>query len=133
MMKEIFVEIKDFGFLFHQDDSFAHNLISPAFLAFFKEDYPNEDEVEANQRALKKIYAESTEAFPILPENLKLFSFVGVYQQLGSKVIRCSDNQFRKCKSIRLNYKLEGNSQSKIFYVDSSLWRTKKVNALLGK
>ena len=45
MMKEIFVEIKDFGFLFHQDDSFANNLISPAFLAFFKEDYPNEDEV----------------------------------------------------------------------------------------
>ena len=133
MMKEIFVEIKGFGFLFHQEDSFAHNFISPAFLAFFKEDYPNEDEVEANQTALKKINAESSEAFPILPENLMHFSFVGVYQQLGCKVIRCSDNRFRKCKLIRLNYKLEGKSQSKIFYVDSSLWRTKKVNALLGK
>ena len=132
-MKEIFVEIKGLGFVFHCDNSIGHNLISPAFLAFFKEDYSSIGELKANQEAIKKFYAESSEAFPVLPENLHHYSFVGIFRQLDSNIIRCSDNRFRKCKSIKLNFIKDGMKQSKVFYVDNSLWKTKKVNVLLWK
>lgn len=91
--KELYIHIKDIGFAFLLDNKMKHNLINPDFLNFFKEEYPaTEEEYQANQMAVEKLMRESEDAFPILPEPLKLYHFKGVYREVGYKVVKCSDN-----------------------------------------
>ena len=75
-MTELFITVKGIGFTIFQDRTRKHNLISPAFLSFFKEDYPpSEDEYLTNQRAVETIVRNSKEAFPVLPPHLKMYCF----------------------------------------------------------
>lgn len=130
--KEIFVQVKGFGFTFHSDCNYIHNLMSPLFLSFFKEDYSETDSLRDNQRAIEQIYSQSKDAFPILPDHLHHFSYVGVYKHIGKKLIRCSDNKIRICKAIKFSFQINDKLYSNVFYLDNSLWHTKHVHALLG-
>lgn len=130
--KEIFVQVKGFGFTFHTDSTYRHNLMSPPFLSFFKEDYSQTDSLRDNQSAVEQFYSQSKEAFPTLPDNLHHFSFVDVYKPVGKKLIKCSDNKIRICKAIKFSFQINEKLYSNVFYLDKSLWHTKHVYALLG-
>lgn len=96
--------------------------MNPDFLDFFKEEYPaTEEEYQANQMAVEKLMRESEVAFSILPEPLKIYLFKGVYEEVGYKVVKCSDNKLRRCKAIKFNFKHEGHPYSEIFYIDKSV------------
>lgn len=130
LSNHIFIQIRGLGFTFLLDNKMKHNLINPDFLHFFKEEYPaTKEEYQANQMAVKKLMRESEDAFPILPEHLKIYHFKGVYREVGHKVIKCSDNKLRKCKAIKFNFEHEGNPYSNIFYIDKSI---EKGCAILG-
>lgn len=119
---EIFIQVKGIGFTFLIDKKIKYSMISPTFLNFFKEKYPpTEEEYQANQMAVEKIMRESKDAFPILPENLKQYFFKDVYKITGCKVVRCSNNKLRKCKSIIFNFEYNGKAYSELFYIDQSL------------
>ena len=129
--EKVLVTIKGLGFIFHYDGKSPHNLMSPAFLSFFKEDYSSIASLEDNQREIEEIHSHSKDAFPMLPDHLHHFSFVGVYKECGSKVIRCSDNKFRKCKAIRFSFQIGNKPFTKVFYLDGSLWYNKHANAII--
>lgn len=132
-VEEVFVTIKGLGFIFLYDGKFPHNLMSPAFLSLFKEDYSSVISLEDNQREVEKIFSQSEDAFPILPDHLHYFPFVGVYKECDSKIIRCSDNKFRKCKAIRFSFQIENKPFTKVFYLDGSLFHNKHTNAIIGR
>ena len=131
-MKKIFVQVKGFSFTFNLDSNYRHNLMSPPFLSFFKEDYSETNSLRDNQRAVEQLYSQSKDAFPTLPDNLHHFSFVDVYKPVGQKLIRCSDNKLRICKAIKFSFQINERQYSNVFYLDNSLWHTKHVHALLG-
>ena len=131
-IEEIFVTIRGIGFTFLYDKESCHNLISPAFLSFFKENYSSVESLEDNQRAVKEIIANSKEAFPILPDHLHYFPFAGVYKEVGSKIIKCSDNRFRQCKAVSFAFQFDGKDNTKVFYIDKSLCK-KRINAVVRK
>ena len=130
--QELFVTIKNIGFDFYYNKKSCHNLISPTFLSFFKENYSSSEFLEENQRAVKEIMANSKEPFPVLPPHLHYFCFVGVYKEVGSKVIKCSDNIFRRCKIVRFTFQFDGKDNTKVFYIDKSLCK-KRINAVVRK
>ena len=37
------------------------------------------------------------------------------------EVIWCSDNKFRECKAVKLNFEYEGHPYSELFFVDKSV------------
>ena len=131
-IKEIFVTIKGIGFTFLYDRESPHNLMSPIFFSFFKEDYASVESFEDNQRAVKEILTNSEEPFPVLPPHLHYFCFYSVFKKVGSKVIKCSDNIFRKCKAVKFTFQLEGKDNAKVFYIDKSLCK-KRINAVVRK
>ena len=119
---KIFIQVKSIGFTFLLDKKMKHNLINPDFLNFFKEEYPaTEEEYQANQMAVEKLMRESEDAFPILPEHLKIYHFKGVYREVGHKVVKCSDNKLRRCKAIKFNFEYERHPYSELFFVDKSV------------
>ena len=132
-MKEIFVHVKGLGFVSHYDEKSRHNLMSPAFLSFFKEDYSSIASLEDNQREIEEIHSHSKDAFPLLPDHLHYFPFTGVYKECGSRVIRCRDNKFRKCKAIRFSFQIDNKPFTKVFYLDGSLWYNKHANVIIRK
>ncbi len=76
MIEELFITVKGIGFTIFQDRTRKQNLISSAFLSFFKEDYPpSEDESLDNQKVVETIGRNSKEAFPVLPPHLKMYCF----------------------------------------------------------
>ena len=124
-MKQLCVQVKELSFTLLLDKKFKYSLISPIFLGLFKEKYPiTDEEYLNNQMAVKKLMRESEDAFPILPEPLKLYHFKGVYREVGYKVVKCSDNKLRRCKAIKFNFEHEGHPYSEIFYIDKSLLGT---------
>ena len=131
-IKEIFVTIKGIGFTFLYDKKSPHNLMSPMFLSFFKENYSSVESLKENQRVVKEIMANSKEPFPVLPPHLHYFCFVGVYKEVGCEVIKCSDNKFRKCKAVRFTFQLDEKDNTKVFYIDQSLCK-KRINAVVKK
>ena len=129
-MTELFITVKGIGFTIFQDRTRKHNLISPAFLSFFKEDYPtSEDEYLTNQRAVETIVRNSEEAFPVLPPHLKIYCFKDVFKVVGHGIARCSDNKLRWCRTIQFNFEYSGQTYKQLFYIDKSLC----VTAVLGK
>lgn len=119
---EIFIQVKGLGFTFCFDNKMKHNLINSDFLNFFKEKYPaTEEEYQANQVAINKLMRESEDAFPILPDSLKIYHFKGVYRKVGHKVVKCSDNKLRRCKTIKFNFEYNGHLYSELFFVDKSV------------
>ena len=100
---KILIQVKGLGFTFLLDKRMKHNLISPTFLAFFKTD---------KQRDL--LWNNDIEAVSTKPE-------YNNSHYVGKKVVWCSDNQFRECKAVKLNFKYEGHPYSELFFIDKSV------------
>lgn len=129
-MTELFITVKGIGFTIFQDRTRKHNLISPAFLSFFREDYPpSEEEYLDNQRAVETIVRNSKEAFPVLPPHLKRYCFKDVFNVVGHGITRCSDNKLRWYRTIQFSFEYNCQTYKQLFYIDKSL----RVTAVLGK
>lgn len=128
-MNEIFIHIKGISFTFLLDKRMKHNLISPAFLAFFnleeRQMYPlpenNIGEVNTNP-----VYDNLQ---PFLPDYVDSISTNDVFHYVGKQVGRCKDNKLRVCKVFRLGFEHEGCTFSFPFILDKSL----DVPAMLGR
>ena len=128
-MNEIFIHIKGIGFTFLLDQRMKHNLISPAFLAFFnlrkRQMYslPKNNMREVNTKPAYNLLQ------PFLPEYVDSISTNDVFRYVGKKVGRCKDNKLRICKVFRLGFEYEGCTFSFPFLLDKNL----DESAILGK
>lgn len=128
-MNEIFIQVKGIGFTFLIDKRMKHNLISPAFLAFFnlgeKQVYslPEDNIREVKTKPAYDILQ------PFLPEYVDSISPNDVLHYVGKKVGRCKDNKLRVCKAFMLEFEYEGCTFSFPFLFDKSL----EFPAILGK
>ena len=126
---EIFIQIKGIGFTFLLDKRMKHNLISPAFLAFF-----NLGERQMYSLSNNKIGEVNTKPTydslqPFLPDYVDSISTKNVFHYVGKKVGRCKDNKLRVCKVFMLGFEYEGCSFSFPFLLDKSL----DEPAIIGK
>ena len=129
-MTELFITVNGIGFKIFQDMTRTHNLISPAFLSFFREEYPSsEDDYQANQRTVETIIRNSKDAFPILPPHLNFFFFKDVFKVIGHGVTRGSDKKLRWCRTIQFNFEYNSQTYKELFYIDKNLCAT----GVLGK
>ena len=128
-MNEIFIHIKGIGFTFLLDKKMKHNLISPAFLAFFNlrkrqmDSLPKNNMREVNTKPAYNLLQ------PFLPEYVDSISTNDVFHYVGKKVGRCKDNKLRICKVFRFGFECEGCTFSFPFLLDKSLDKS----AILGK
>lgn len=120
-MNEIFIQVKGIGFTFLIDKRMKHNLISPAFLAFFnlgeKQMY-SLSENNIREVNTKPVYDHLQ---PFLPEYVDSISSNDVFHYVGKKVGRCKDNKLRVCKVFMLGFEHEGCTFSFAFLLDKSL------------
>lgn len=84
-----------------------HNLISPAFLAFF--DFgkrPMYSLPESNIREVntKPVYDHLQ---PFLSEYVNSISTNDVFHYVGKKVGLCKDNKLKKCKAVKFKFEYE--------------------------
>ncbi len=119
----IFVQIKGLGFTCLLDKRMKHNLISPTFLAFFKTDKQrisllNNGIGEVN---VKPEYNNSLPFLPFLPAYVDSISLEDIFHYVGKKIVWCSDNKFRECKAVKLNFEYEGHPYSELFFIDKSI------------
>lgn len=123
-MNEIFIQVKGIGFTFFLDKRIKHNLISPAFLAFFnlggRQMYslPENNIGEVNTKLICDLYS---------PEYS--ISTNDVFYYVGRKVGRCKDNKLRMCKVFMLGFDYEGCTFSFPFLLDKNLDKA----AILGR
>ena len=120
-MNEIFIQVKGIGFTFLIDKRMKHNLISPAFLAFF-----NLGEKQMYSLSENNIREVNTKPAydnlkPFLPEYVDSISSNDVFHYVGKKVGRCKDNKLRVCKVFMLGFEHEGCTFSFPFLLDKSL------------
>ena len=125
---EIFIQTKGIGFTFLLDKKMKHNLISPAFLAFF-----NLGERQMYALPIDNIREVNTKPAydnlqPFLSEYVDSISTNDVFHYVGKKVGRCKDNKLRVCKVFMLEFEFEGCTFSFLFLLDKSL----KIPAILG-
>ncbi|WP_239467440.1 hypothetical protein [Bacteroides caecigallinarum] len=125
---EIFIQTKGIGFTFLLDKKMKHNLISPAFLAFF-----NLGERQMYALPIDNIREVNTKPAydnlqPFLPEYADSINFNNVFHYVGKKVGRCKDNKLRICKVFMLEFEYKGYTFSFLFLLDKSL----KIPAILG-
>ena len=105
---EIFIQTKGIGFTFLLDKKMKHNLISPAFLAFF-----NLGERQMYALPIDNIREVNTKPAydnlqPFLPEYADSINFNNVFHYVGKKVGRCKDNKLRICKVFMLEFEYKG-------------------------
>ena len=118
---EIFIQVKGIGFTFLLDKRMKHNLISPAFLAFFnlrKKQMYSLPENNIREVNTKPAYDNLQ---PFLPEYVDSISSNDVFHYVGKKVGRCKDNKLRVCKVFMLGFEHEGCTFSFPFLLDKSL------------
>lgn len=126
---EIFIHIKGIGFTFLLDQRMKHNLISPAFLAFFnlrKRQMYSLSENNIREVNTKPVYDNLQ---PFLPEYVDSISTNDVFHYIGKKVGRCKDNKLRVCKVFLLGFEYEGCTFSFPFLLDKNLDKP----AILGR
>ena len=116
---KILIQVKDVGFTFLLDKRMKHNLISPTFLAFFKID-KQRDSLLKNGIEAVSTKPEYNNSLPFLPAYVDSISLEDTFHYVGKKVIWCSDNKFRECKAVKLNFEYEGHPYSELFFVDKS-------------
>lgn len=125
---KILIQVKGLGFIFLLDKRMKHNLISPIFLAFFKTD-KQRDSLLNNGIGEVDIKSEYNNSLPFLPAYVDSISLEDTFHYVGKKVVWCSDNKFRECKVVKLNFEYEGNPYSELFFIDKSI---EESYAILG-
>lgn len=128
-MNEIFIHIKGIGFTFLLDKRMKHNLISPAFLAFFNLEERQMYSLPENNIGEVNTNPVYDNLQPFLPDYVDSISTNDVFHYVGKKVGRCKDNKLRVCKVFRLGFEHEGCTFSFPFILDKSL----DVPAMLGR
>ena len=128
-MNEIFIHIKGIGFTFLLDKRMKHNLISPAFLAFFNLEERQMYSLPENNIGEVNTNPVYDNLQPFLPDYVDSISTNDVFHYVGKKVGRCKDNKLRVCKVFRLRFEHEGCTFSFPFILDKSL----DVPAILGR
>lgn len=122
-VNELFIQVKGVGFAARIDKRVKHNLINPAFLAFFNFNlgerrmysFPMSNKGEVNT---KPVHDHSQ---PFLPDYVNAISANDMFHYVGKKVGRCKDDKLRKCKVFRLEFEYEGCTFSFPFLLDKSL------------
>lgn len=122
--EKIFVEIKGIGFTFLIDKRMKHNLISPAFLAFF-----NLGEKQMYSLLENNIGKVNTSFICDFYSPEYSISTNDVFYYVGRKVGRCKDNKLRACKVFMLGFEYEGCTFSFPFLLDKNLDKA----AILGR
>ena len=126
---EIFIQIKGIGFTFLLDRKMKHNLISPAFLAFFNlggRQMYSLSESNIREVNTRPVYDNLQ---PFLPDYVGSISTNDVFHYVGKKVGRCKDNKLRVCKVFMLGFEHKECTFSFPFLLDKSL----DEPAILGK
>ena len=116
----IYVHVKSLGFTFLLDKRMKHNLINPIFLAFFKTD-KQRDSLLNNGIGKVNVKPEYNNSLPFLSAYVDSISLEDTFHYVGKKVVWCSDNKFRECKAVKLNFEYEGHPYSELFFVDKSV------------
>lgn len=116
----IYVEIGGLGFTFLLDKRMKHNLINPTFLAFFKIEKQMYSPLDNNigEVNTKPKYNNS---LPFLPSYVDSITLEDTFHYVGKKIVWCSDNKFRECKAVKLNFEYEGHPYSELFFIDKSV------------
>ena len=115
---EIFIKVKGIGFVFLLDKRMKHNLISPAFLAFFnlrKRQMYSLSDNNIREVNTKPVYDNLQ---PFLPDYVDSISTNNIFHYVGKKVGRCKDNKLRECKVFRIGFEYEGCPYTMLFFVD---------------
>lgn len=128
-MNEIFIQVKGIGFTFLLDNRMKHNLISPAFLAFFNFGRRQMYSLPENNIGEVNTKPAYDNLQPFLPDHVDSISTNDVFHYVGKKVGRCKDNKLRVCKVFMLGFEHEGCTFSFPFLLDKSL----DEPAILGK
>ena len=126
---EIFIQVKGISFTFLLDQRMKHNLISPAFLAFFnlrKRQMYSLPKTNIREMNTKPVY---DNLHPFLPEYVDSICTNDVFHYVGKNVGRCKDNKWRICRVFRFGFECEGCTCSFPFLLDKSLDKS----AILGK
>ena len=126
---EIFIQIKGIGFKFLLDKRMKHNLISPAFLAFFNLEERQMYSLPENNIGEVNTNPVYDNLQPFLPDYVDSIStnYVDsistndVFHYVGKKVGRCKDNKLRACKVFMLGFEHEECTFSFPFLLDKSL------------
>ena len=126
---EIFIQVKGIGFTFLLYKRMKHNLISPAFLAFFNLEERQMYSLPENNIGEVNTNPVYDNLQPFLPDYMDSISTNDVFHYVGKKVGRCKDNKLRVCKVFRLGFEHEGCTFSFPFILDKSL----DVPAILGR
>lgn len=126
---EIFIQVKGIGFTFLLDKRMKHNLISPAFLAFFNLEERQMYSLPENNIGEVNTNPVYDNLQPFLPDYVDSISTNNIFHYVGKKVGRCKDNKLRVCKVFRLGFEHEGCTFSFPFILDKSL----DVPAMLGR
>lgn len=126
---EIFTQVKGIGFTFLIDKRMKHNLISPAFLAFFN--LGEKQMYSLSENNIGEVNTKPTydNLKPFLPDYVDFISTNDVFYYTGKKVGRCKDNKLRVCKVFKFGFELEGCTFSFPFLLDKSL----NIPAILGQ
>lgn len=120
-MNEIFIQVKGIGFTFLLDKRMKHNLISPAFLAFFNLEERQMYSLPENNIGEVNTKPAYDNLKPFLPEYVDSISTNDVFHYVGKKVGRCRDNKLKVCKVFMLGFEYEGCTFSFPFLLDKSL------------
>ena len=128
-INEIFIKIKGIGFAFLIDKRMKHNLISPAFLAFFNLGERQMYSLPENNIREVNTKPDNDNLQSFLPEYVDAINTNDVFQYAGKKVGRCMDNKFRECKVFMLGFEYEGCTFSFPFLLDKSL----NIPAVIGQ
>lgn len=120
-MNEIFIQVKGIGFTFLLDKRMKHNLISPAFLAFFN--LGERQMYSLSENNIREVNTKPAydNLYPFLPEYLEAINTNDVFHYAGNKVGRCKDNKLRVCKVFLFGFEYEGCTFSFPFLLDKSL------------
>ena len=118
---EIFIQVKGIGFTFLLDKRMKHNLISPAFLAFFNLEQKQMYSVPENNIREVNTNPVYDNLQPFLPDYMDSINTNDVFHYVGKKVGRCRDNKLKVCKVFMLGFEYEGCTFSFPFLLDKSL------------
>ena len=125
---EIFIQAKGIGFTFLLDKRMKHNLISPAFLAFFNFEQKRMYSLTDNNIRDVNTKPAYDNLQPFIHDYVDSISPNDVFHYVGKKVGKCKDNKLRVCKVFMLEFEYEGCTFSFPFLLDKSL----KIPTILG-
>ena len=111
---EIFIKVKGIGFVFLLDKRMKHNLISPAFLAFF--DFGKRPMYSLPESNIREVNTNTS--FLTYLCIINSISTNDVFHYVGKKVGLCKDNKLKKCKAVKFKFEYEGCPYTMLFFVD---------------